>query len=151
MLFEQWFIVDSWGRYLKGGKSLACKSLFILYRLSTPPGKDVEGLLDRKWNSFLEHIIVDFSQCLEWMPTVWTLILVQTLGLGSALLARISEGSSRQTPCQCVFMLAMAVVGLATIFSFWLNVGGWFLSGITLSIMVVAATWDSRHGATVTV
>lgn len=72
----------------------------------------------------------------------WILWSVQLLGLVSAWLARAAEGSQRQGRCQCLFLACLAVVGLATIASLQLNAGGWYLSGISLSLMVLATTCE---------
>ena len=75
---------------------------------------------------------------------VLVLVVVQVGGLASAWLARISEGSHRQGMSQWLFLICLAAAGLATIASLQLNVGGWFLSGTSLSLMVLGATCDFR-------
>ncbi len=72
----------------------------------------------------------------------WILWAVQLLGLTSAWLARAAEGSQRQGRCQCLFLGCLAIVGLATVASLHLNAGGWYLSGISLSLMVLATTCE---------
>ena len=88
------------------------------------------------------EISVELQNVVEWLPIAWIVAATQIVGLTSAWLARLAEGSRRQASCQCLFMLSLAVVGLTTGLSLCLNAGGWFLSGTTLSLMVVAATID---------
>lgn len=78
------------------------------------------------------------------------LAAVHVMGLISAFLTRFSEGSHCQGRCQTIFLACLGVVGLATIASLQLNVGGWYLSGMTLALMVVAATYDVRSQRTPT-
>ena len=77
--------------------------------------------------------------------------LVHLAGLASAWLARASEGSRCQTSCQWLFISCLGAVGLATIVSHQLGAGLWVISGTTLSVMVVAATYDVGHGRETTV
>lgn len=67
---------------------------------------------------------------------------VQVLGLLSAALARLGEGSRRQVVCQRLFLACLGLVGLGTIVSLGMPSGWWVASGSTLSLMVVTATWD---------
>jgi hypothetical protein len=67
---------------------------------------------------------------------------VQVLGLLSAALTRLAEGSRRQSVCQWLFFVCLGLVGLGTIVSLGLPSGWWVASGATLSMMVVTATWD---------
>src|SRR5205807_2201261 len=78
---------------------------------------------------------------------VWILSIIQTLGLTSAWLARLSEGSRRQTWCQRFFFACLAMVGVATVVSMALSSAAWLICGTTLSLMVLAATWDFRSHA----
>jgi hypothetical protein len=75
------------------------------------------------------------------------LSLIQIAGLASAWLARMSEGSPHQAPCQWLFCALLAVVGATAMFSIALGTG-WLASGGTLSVMVLAAIWDFRVHAT---
>ena len=80
---------------------------------------------------------------------VLVLVVVQFVGLASAWLARTSEGSDHQGLSQWLFLGCLAATGLATIASLQLNAGGWFLSGTSVSLMVLGATCDFRcHRAT---
>ena len=72
------------------------------------------------------------------------LAIVHAIGLTSAFLARFSEGSHCQGRYQSIFLACLGIVGLATMASLQLNAGGWYLSGTTLALMVVAATCDFR-------
>jgi hypothetical protein len=75
---------------------------------------------------------------------VWSLASVQVAGIASAWLARLSEGSRNQAPCQWLFVALLAVVGMATMASVTLGPRYWLASGATLSVMVLAAIWDFR-------
>ena len=72
----------------------------------------------------------------------WILAVVQVLGLGSAWFARLSEGSSRQGLCQRLFFGCLVLVGVAMIPALKLGPGFWFSSGTTLSLMILAVTYD---------
>ena len=74
---------------------------------------------------------------------VWWLIgSVQLVGLSSAWLTRMAEGSVRQTASQLFFLVCLALVGITTVVTVQLGIGGWFFSGTTLAVMVLAATYD---------
>ena len=75
----------------------------------------------------------------------WSLVVVQSIGLLSAWLARLSEGSSCQTSCQRFFLACLVLVGMGTIASLALAPGCWLASGATFSLMVVATTCDFRR------
>ncbi len=70
------------------------------------------------------------------------LLAVQLLGLFSAWIARLSEGSSRQAISQRFFLGFLVLVGAATLVAFGLGPGYWLSSGAVLSVMVLAATCD---------
>jgi len=72
------------------------------------------------------------------------IVTIHLLGLGSAWLARLSEGSRRQTPCQLVFLLALAGAAFATVLLFKASFVWGLASGSMLSILVIAATCDFR-------
>jgi hypothetical protein len=78
---------------------------------------------------------------------VWTLGFIQIAGLASAWLARLSEGSRRQASCQWLFVACLALIGVTTMASVALGPRYWLASGITLSVMVLAAIWDFRAQA----
>ena len=73
---------------------------------------------------------------------LWTVIGVQMLGLLSAFLSRLGEGSPGEGHCQCFFLFCLALVGTTTIASMSLGHGAWLTCGATLSIMVVIALYD---------
>ncbi len=75
----------------------------------------------------------------------WSLASIQLIGLLSACLARLSEGSVRQVACQRFFLACLLLVGLGTIASLTLIPAYWVASGTTLSLMVLAATCDFRR------
>jgi len=75
---------------------------------------------------------------------VWSLGVIQILGLISAWLARLSEGSASQASCQRLFIACLALVGLTTMASIALSPTPkyWLASGVTLGVMILAAIWD---------
>ncbi len=75
---------------------------------------------------------------------VWSLGVIQILGLASAWLARLSEGSAGQASCQRLFFACLALVALTTMASIALSPTPkyWLASGATLSVMILAAIWD---------
>ncbi|MCL4190829.1 MAG: hypothetical protein KJZ87_03720 [Thermoguttaceae bacterium] len=79
--------------------------------------------------------------------SVFLLILgvIQAVGLISAALARLSEGSGRQAASQRLFLACLALVGGCTVVSLVLGPGYWLTSGTTLSLMVLAATCDFNY------
>ena len=82
----------------------------------------------------------------------WILTVVEILGLTSAWFARLSEGSPRQAFCQRLFFGCLVLVGVAMIPAVKLGPGFWFSSGTTLSLMILAVTYDctpARHGKSV--
>ena len=72
------------------------------------------------------------------------LVAVQLLGLLSAWIARLCEGSSRQTAAQRLFFFSLALVGVATVVSLGLRPGDWLSSAAVLSVMVVGAVCDFK-------
>ena len=69
---------------------------------------------------------------------------LQFVGLASAWLARVSEGSKGQRACQYLFFGCLTLIGLSTILLLHRSSGAWFLSGVNLSVMVLAATWELK-------
>jgi hypothetical protein len=69
---------------------------------------------------------------------------VQVLGLLSAAVARLSEGSRCQAPGQWAFLALLAIVGCVTVVSLALGSGFWLPSGATLSLMILGAVCDFR-------
>ncbi len=76
---------------------------------------------------------------------IWLVLGVLTLGLLSACLARISAGSSRQALSHALFLGCLPMVAGATIVSFGVGPGCWLASALTLTVMVLAATADTRR------
>ena len=75
----------------------------------------------------------------------WLLIAVELFGLASAIVARISEGSRRETWCQRIFLAVMGVVGVVAITSLGFGPDCWLAAGGTFSLMVLIATTDFAH------
>ncbi len=80
--------------------------------------------------------------CLSPAIVLWTVIGIQILGLLSALLSRLGDGSPGEGRCQCFFIFCLAVMGATTIASMSLGPGAWLTCGATLSIMVLIALYD---------
>jgi hypothetical protein len=121
------------------GMSIACVLLATAVT-------DVSVCSTARWNGFRpgkeskRTFRVDF---LSPSAVLWVFGAIQLIGLASAWLTRATEGSQRQGRCQCLFLGCLGVVGLATIASLHMNAGGWYLSGISLSLMVVATTSEA--------
>jgi hypothetical protein len=77
-------------------------------------------------------------------PGVHFFAFLQVMGLVSALLARISQGSSLEAGYQRVFFLLLASVGAATIVAVQIAPFICITSCATLSVMVLATVWDFR-------
>ena len=77
---------------------------------------------------------------------VYVLGAVQVLGLLSAAIARLGEGSDWQPATQHLFIVCLALVGMESVLALALGmVGYWLPSAATLSVMVFAATCDFRR------
>ncbi len=81
----------------------------------------------------------------------WSLGLMHVVGLLSAWLARLSEGSPRQAWFHALFVGCLFVMGLMTMAFVAAGTRQWLGSGATLSVMVLAAVWDFRAHAGVTI
>jgi hypothetical protein len=80
------------------------------------------------------------------LTTLWFLVAVQFLGVISACAARLSEGSSRQTAIQNVFLGILALVGATTAAAFAIGPGCWLACCATLAVMILTVTCDFRNG-----
>jgi hypothetical protein len=82
---------------------------------------------------------------------LWLLIAAQLLGISSAWLARLSEGSCYQAVSQCLFFGVLPLMGAATVAAMTVGPGCWMTCSVTLAIMVLTVTCDfrgSREAAT---
>ncbi len=77
-----------------------------------------------------------------WLSPGWCLITIHVVGLASAWLARQSQGTPRQSPCQFAFLASLVIVGPATAASFFMGPGPFLLAGSTFATMVLTATWE---------
>jgi len=77
----------------------------------------------------------------------WGMIAIMILGLLSAWIARLSEGSRGQAVCQGLFMACLVLVGLAAVAVPQIGSGCWLLASATLPVMVLMATYDSGRCA----
>ncbi|MGD0899105.1 MAG: hypothetical protein ABR915_14800 [Thermoguttaceae bacterium] len=73
---------------------------------------------------------------------VWGIGAVQVLGLLSACVARLAEGSRGQAWFQRLFFVCLLLVGLAATVASGVGPGCWMLSNATLAVMVLMATFD---------
>ncbi len=76
----------------------------------------------------------------------WCLAGVQVMGLTSAWLTRLTHQSACAASYQRVFYLFMGLVGVATMAALVMGPGRCIACGATLSVMVLAATWDFGAG-----
>ena len=82
---------------------------------------------------------------------LWLLIAVQLLGVLSACVARLSEGSSRQAISQGAFFGTLSLMGPATMVALAVGPGCWLACSTSLAVMVLMVTCDfrgSREAAT---
>jgi hypothetical protein len=78
-----------------------------------------------------------------------TLATVQLLGMASAWLARLSEGTAHQARFQRFFFVSLVVVGGATMVSLRLPPVYWLISAVTFTLMIMVVVCDfSRSGQT---
>lgn len=78
---------------------------------------------------------------------LWCFAIIQFLALASACLARMAEGSLRETRYQRLCLGCLAMAGLATMASLMVGPTTCVFSGAALSVTILTATWDI--GATV--
>jgi hypothetical protein len=82
---------------------------------------------------------------------LWIFVAAQLLGVSSAWLARLSEGSTCQTVGQCMFFGILPLMGIVTMAAWAVGPGCWLACSTTLAIMVLTVTCDfrgSREAAT---
>jgi len=79
---------------------------------------------------------------IEPITLVWVLASIQLLGLASAWLARIAQGSRGQTASQWLFLCCLGLVGLSTAAAVTIDSMLWLVCGATLALMVLAAVAD---------
>lgn len=84
---------------------------------------------------------------MESAAAFWLWVLVQALGLLSAWLVRVNEGSTGQAASHASFYISLAVVGSVTIITLGMGSGCWLASATTLALMVLMATCDFRSSA----
>lgn len=70
------------------------------------------------------------------------LATVQLMALASACLARIAEGSMRESRYQRLCLGCLALAGLATVGSLVIGPTTCVLSGAVLAVTILTATWD---------
>ena len=72
----------------------------------------------------------------------WGLMVVQSMGVLSALVARVNWIQSVQRLMQKLFFFCLILVAVATTVSLGFGFGDWTFSGATLAVMAVAATLE---------
>ena len=76
---------------------------------------------------------------------LWCFGAVQALGLASAWLSRVSQGSLLAPWFQRLFLLSLLLSGLATLIAPAIGGVYWLISAATLGAMVVMAVCDFRQ------
>lgn len=74
-------------------------------------------------------------------PVFWVVLGIQALGLVSIVLAQV--GGAGQRRCQAGFLVNMALVALATVFTLSFDRGLSLSCGTTFCLMAVGATFES--------
>jgi len=74
-------------------------------------------------------------------PLLLFVLAIDLLGIVSVWLVR-ARGGSRCPLCYCFYFAALAAVAAATVHSMATLSSGWFVSGMTFGVMVVAAVFD---------
>jgi len=80
----------------------------------------------------------------ESTTALWLLVAAQCFGVLSAAAARLSEGSPCQAASQWVFLVALPLVGVATVVALMVGPGIWVACAASLAVMVLTATCDLR-------
>lgn len=83
---------------------------------------------------------------IELSAALWILVGIQAMGLISAIMARVGEGSPRQTASHACFFACLAIVGAATVMALAVGPGCWITSATTLAVMVLIVTCDFSRG-----
>jgi hypothetical protein len=73
---------------------------------------------------------------------LWCLATVQFLALASACLARMAEGSLRESRYQRLCLGFLALAGAATLASLVVGPTTCVFSGVALAVTILTATWD---------
>jgi hypothetical protein len=84
---------------------------------------------------------------LDTTASLWFFGGVQLLGMTSAWVARLSEGSVYQAFCQRLFFLSLVLMGLATMVTAAARPGLWMTSAVTLAISLLVVICDFRHAS----
>lgn len=77
---------------------------------------------------------------------LWIFGGVQLIGITSAWVARLSEGSVHQAFCQKFFFLSLVLMGLATMATVAAaRPGLWLTSAVTLAVSLLVVICDFQH------
>jgi hypothetical protein len=82
---------------------------------------------------------------LDSTASLWILGCVQLVGMTSAWVARLSEGSQHQALCQRFFFVALLLMGLTTAATAASHHSMWLISAVTLAISLLVVICDFRH------
>jgi hypothetical protein len=75
---------------------------------------------------------------------LWPFMAIQLFGLLSAFAARLGEGHRWQTISHWSFLIALPLMGVATVVALVLGPGLWLACAASLSVMVLTAVSDLR-------
>ena len=79
--------------------------------------------------------------------SLWLFGGVQLLGMTSAWIARLSEGTVHQAFCQRLFFLSLVLMGLATMLTAAARPGLWMTSAVTLALSLLVVICDFQHAS----
>jgi hypothetical protein len=82
---------------------------------------------------------------LDLTTLLWIFAAVQALGLSSAWLSRVSEGSLLQPWFQRLFLICLLLNGASIVIAPAIGAVYWLISSATLGVMVVMAVCDFRQ------
>jgi hypothetical protein len=76
---------------------------------------------------------------------LWLLVAMQFIGVLSAFVARVSEGTSHQAFSQGMFLGSLTLMGVATLIALAIGPGCWLACCTALAIMILMVTCDFRN------
>lgn len=79
------------------------------------------------------------------LPVIfWSTLVIQLLGVGSIVGARLCTGERGRGVCHRFFLVMLLALGLITVLAVMADSDTWVTSGATLSVITVCATFDFR-------
>ncbi len=82
---------------------------------------------------------------LDVLCNLWILATIQILGMASAWLARLSQGSANQDRWQRLFFFSLLAVGGATMLSLRLPPACWCVSAVLFTLTILVVVCDFRR------